>query len=429
MSTALYRPQTSLWSLSCGPVTKFQYGTGVFTSWLGGSTTSTLPSSCGPPGWYISSSVIPYYSPAICPSGYTAACSWYDSAQGPTPLAGETAYNCLPSGYTCGSSWAYTHGVEITSTSNSAPIFAIRWKSSDLSLLATHPLTSGTPAFTATSSSSRSSSATSSVSSTTGTSSPIQTGDTGSGGNGVSTGVLAGAVVGAVLGVLLLVGATILVFCIVRRRKKRSLGAAGNLPHVEQQPYNPELDGTAITAPAVYQPELDGKASLSAVPAVAQVTSFHSEEPVKTHTPAPQYHYYEIDSERAPLEPQELPTQYAASPGYPPPPSQQQQYYQPAPVFQPAESSPPPVGSLYGGNYAPIPTSPPLGSTSSVLSSPPPPSSMSGFSGQDELAQLREQQAKLEAKRKLLTQMEQLQEEEDRVKRRIEELQRGSVQQ
>jgi len=97
----------SRWTLPCGLLTNVYYANGFF----GGQTTS--PSSCGPSGWYASSTPsvesfapyvvtwtwpvrVGYYSPAICPSGYTAACSWYRTHQGPTPEPTETAMNCLP---------------------------------------------------------------------------------------------------------------------------------------------------------------------------------------------------------------------------------------------------------------------------------------------------------------------------------------------
>jgi len=42
-----------------------------------------------------------YYSPGVCPSGYTVACSRYNSEQGPAVEDGETALICCPSAYTC----------------------------------------------------------------------------------------------------------------------------------------------------------------------------------------------------------------------------------------------------------------------------------------------------------------------------------------
>lgn len=61
------------------------------------STTSEL-TSCVPkislkPANYFSSV---YYSPAICPAGYTVDCSRYDTEQGPSVKTGETAVICCP---------------------------------------------------------------------------------------------------------------------------------------------------------------------------------------------------------------------------------------------------------------------------------------------------------------------------------------------
>lgn len=52
---------------------------------------------CAPPGfeqyWWSS---VGYYSPAICPSGYTAGCFRWNSKQGPPVEATETAIQCVP---------------------------------------------------------------------------------------------------------------------------------------------------------------------------------------------------------------------------------------------------------------------------------------------------------------------------------------------
>jgi len=51
-STALYRPQTTPWSLPCGPLTLIHYGPGYFTNSDGVGTNLVTPSSsCGPLGW------------------------------------------------------------------------------------------------------------------------------------------------------------------------------------------------------------------------------------------------------------------------------------------------------------------------------------------------------------------------------------------
>ena len=60
-----------------------------------------VPQSCRPPNWGAYFTNVDgrgaggYYSPAICPSGFTLGCSRFSSDQGPEPLPGETAYNCV----------------------------------------------------------------------------------------------------------------------------------------------------------------------------------------------------------------------------------------------------------------------------------------------------------------------------------------------
>lgn len=52
---------------------------------------------CAPPGfedyWWSSAG---YYSPAICPQGYTAGCFRWNSEQGPAVEPTETAVQCVP---------------------------------------------------------------------------------------------------------------------------------------------------------------------------------------------------------------------------------------------------------------------------------------------------------------------------------------------
>lgn len=79
-----------------------------------------------------------YYSPAICPSGYASICDRWDSKQGPTLEPSETAIQCGPTAYTCNGDLTYA----FSGTARAAMI-QVRWQSSDLSLLATHPLTPG----------------------------------------------------------------------------------------------------------------------------------------------------------------------------------------------------------------------------------------------------------------------------------------------
>lgn len=56
-----------------------------------------LRERCGPPGfedyWW---SGVGYYSPALCPRGYTAGCFRWNSNQGPPVEVTETAVQCVP---------------------------------------------------------------------------------------------------------------------------------------------------------------------------------------------------------------------------------------------------------------------------------------------------------------------------------------------
>lgn len=64
------------------------------SSWLTGpsSLSSCLPGFTLGAGWYDEA----YFSPAICPSGYTVDCTRWDDDQGPSLIPGETAVICCP---------------------------------------------------------------------------------------------------------------------------------------------------------------------------------------------------------------------------------------------------------------------------------------------------------------------------------------------
>ncbi|KAI1372533.1 hypothetical protein F4677DRAFT_264880 [Hypoxylon crocopeplum] len=118
---------------------------------------TTGPASCDPPLWtdYLSQKGFAYYSPAICPSGFSAGCTAGPRRSGegfPAITADETAVYCVPSGFTCtsdttdfrGGVWGFLR----TSSANGAsvtvgPAIQIRWREDDLSKLATDPLTPG----------------------------------------------------------------------------------------------------------------------------------------------------------------------------------------------------------------------------------------------------------------------------------------------
>ncbi|KAI2601979.1 hypothetical protein GGR54DRAFT_559971 [Hypoxylon sp. NC1633] len=116
---------------------------------------TTGPASCDPPGWanYLASQGFAFYSPAICPSGFSAGCTVGSrpSDQGFPPItAGETAMYCVPSGFTCtsdttdfrGGVWGYSRTASGKGASVTVgPAIQIRWQEHDLSLLATDPMT------------------------------------------------------------------------------------------------------------------------------------------------------------------------------------------------------------------------------------------------------------------------------------------------
>ncbi|KAK3680645.1 hypothetical protein B0T22DRAFT_119328 [Podospora appendiculata] len=135
--------QTTVWALPCGTLGNVWYADG----WIGDNDapdSHTYDSSCGPPGWYdaTATKAYEYLSPAICPEGYTAACPWYNPAQGPAPAAGEEAWNCLPAGYECDTS-NESYGQKVGDSAAKALIIPIRWATDQLSILQTHPLTPG----------------------------------------------------------------------------------------------------------------------------------------------------------------------------------------------------------------------------------------------------------------------------------------------
>lgn len=127
---------------------------------------------------------IGYYSPGICPSGYTQACDFptslatfssftdeYASSKswpyyGGEVKSDETARLCCPTGYNCystgmmGVGWSYslcistvpsttlrdpevTTGTAYTTTENLAFAIQVRWRSEDLSILETNPTVPG----------------------------------------------------------------------------------------------------------------------------------------------------------------------------------------------------------------------------------------------------------------------------------------------
>jgi hypothetical protein len=95
-------PLTTVATFPCGPLTDATWRSGNKTLWRG-TGSQTIDPSCIPSGvgFFDTSAATGYglffFSPAICPSGYTVACSRWIDSQGPEPLPTETAMNCLPS--------------------------------------------------------------------------------------------------------------------------------------------------------------------------------------------------------------------------------------------------------------------------------------------------------------------------------------------
>ncbi|KAI1750491.1 hypothetical protein F4782DRAFT_246485 [Xylaria castorea] len=120
---------------------------------------TAAPASCDPPSWddYVLERGFEYYSPAICPSGFSVGLSCLitnpRTAQGfPVIQAGETAAYCIPNGHTCTSDTSDFRGgvwgVSRTASTNGAqvtvgPAIQIRWRAQDLDGLETDPLTPG----------------------------------------------------------------------------------------------------------------------------------------------------------------------------------------------------------------------------------------------------------------------------------------------
>ncbi|KAL1643327.1 hypothetical protein SLS58_004998 [Diplodia intermedia] len=221
------------------------------SAWSDFGTPALSSSICMPPNgwteyWNLKAG---FFSPAICPKGYTRGCAIPTSLATGISLGGplttdgtetETGHICCPSGYTCdvGDSlyqpWpyskcrstaatSYTTSNELTPafvTTTSELVFAIqvRWREADLSRLETNPTVYGQiMTASATASAAARTTATATASSTAGGS--VTDGSDGSGGgggssssgSGLSTGAQIGIIVGAVAGVIALaVGAYLL---------------------------------------------------------------------------------------------------------------------------------------------------------------------------------------------------------------------------
>lgn len=95
-----------------------------------------------------------FYSPGICPTGYSAGCSFPKTLAstslgmvyyGGPVLEDESVQVCCPSGYTCltGATSSYSKCVATTDASDLAFGIQVRWQESDLSILQTDPTVPG----------------------------------------------------------------------------------------------------------------------------------------------------------------------------------------------------------------------------------------------------------------------------------------------
>lgn len=184
-----------------------------------------------------------FYSPGICPTGYSKGCDFpYERARtdnggmvyyGGKVLEGETVRVCCPNGYTCllNDPYSYSKCVHTTDSSEMAFALQVRWQESDLSILATDPTVPG-------STYSAPSTATATASTVQSTAASRSSGDTptpsSSSSNTVAqnddptsrteSGIPAGTIIGIVIGVGGMVAAiavSAVVFFIWRHRRKR----------------------------------------------------------------------------------------------------------------------------------------------------------------------------------------------------------------
>ncbi|GJC92592.1 hypothetical protein ColKHC_01418 [Colletotrichum higginsianum] len=241
-----------------------------------------------------------YYSPGICPSGYTEGCAFPTSLAtskgggirlGGPVVEGETARLCCPTGHTCYTdSWAYSKCISTVPTtsfynsdnqptSQLALVFAVqvRWRASDLSILETDPtvpgatytgLTStgaaGSSGATAASSAGTgggtgtraSGSAATATATSTATAAPEGSSTGGGGSQGISVGTTIAIAVGSVAGTLAL---ALLAFVLLWRRRRRRDAQKAASAHA----HDSDAKSDSLAAPALLAHKAaSGKTSL-----------------------------------------------------------------------------------------------------------------------------------------------------------------------
>ncbi|KAK3305180.1 uncharacterized protein B0T15DRAFT_190683 [Chaetomium strumarium] len=196
------------------------------------------PATCNPPYFqHAGPQWLGYYSPGICPSGYTVGCipdSSVETFNDERIKPGETVGVCVPVSYACPTDsdrLPLTSGVmavsyyttETTQTYSEARIVHIRWQSSDLSLFETPPLPGLTVSRTSTppqSATGRSETETSTANTTTGQPGAVSStapAVPGSSSAALSSGAIAGIVTG--VGLAAILGALV-AFFVMRTRLK-----------------------------------------------------------------------------------------------------------------------------------------------------------------------------------------------------------------
>ncbi|KAH8653608.1 hypothetical protein BX600DRAFT_515871 [Xylariales sp. PMI_506] len=260
-------PLTTIWSVpsGCPSAVTFQSISEIYHS--------SVDQHCAPPDyenvwWRIGG----YYSPGICFSGYTIGCTATGTILNNIPIKStETAAVCVPSGYTCepwfnsadstiwaGLSVATATSPQYWTCQSEVPAFQIRWAASDLSLLASSPSWSLTTnsvglqvavEIAATDTISTTGSGSGSASPSTLSTLPIPTSSTtttssSDGGSKLSTGAIVGIAIGGVLALGIVLAAFFLVRYRRRRRPADNFHPGETTGELEANPPpNQELDG------------------------------------------------------------------------------------------------------------------------------------------------------------------------------------------
>ncbi|OTA58960.1 hypothetical protein K449DRAFT_116608 [Hypoxylon sp. EC38] len=370
---------------------------------------------CAPPG-YASYFETYYYSPAICPSGYTVGCSRYGDFQGPSVEPTETAMLCVMSGYFCTpDEWNYY--ATNTDLSYAQVMIQIRWAESDLSTLETHPITPGLTIAAKTSGSVIDATETGPSSGATVTvlSNPE------SGRDGLPVGAQVGIGVGVGLFGLLAVG--LVVFFILRYRKRRANGQSPSQPPSMQQPPTGQVPiqqypyglgpGQQGQPPQGYpQPIYPGYTAY--VDPKTGVTTYYSSVPQPTELGGTAIEGSNLSHSQG------APSVAGSQPTYP-----RDSTFSGSQVISLQAGSGDGFPSSSPASHYPLPGAPAVvempgneGNSRSVASTDNP-------QAQQEMAHLMAEQTKLEARRTRLMELAELDEEEQRIRTRMQQLQQS----